>query len=211
METVFVHPERCIGCMQCQAACSVAHSSSKNLFLSVFENPRPVHRIHVTPGLTLNTSFPNKCRHCNPAPCLSSCPTGAIYRPSDFPDYVDINASKCIACGMCAMVCPFDVITFHRSAAAPGHNVVAIKCDHCLDRQRAGDIPACVEACKVDALVFGEINELAQAARTRFSEAVSAAVGRMDSELVQLPGPITGLRAWGKAVTRLNEDGRKGA
>jgi carbon-monoxide dehydrogenase iron sulfur subunit len=167
--------------------------------------------MHVASGLTMSTSFPNKCRHCDPAPCLSTCPTGAIHRPSDFPDIVDINPNKCIACGMCAMVCPFDVITYHRSAAAPGHNTVAIKCNHCIERQRAGDIPACVEACKVDALVFGEINELAQAARTRFSEAVSAAVGRVDSEIMQLPSPITGLRTWGEAVTRLNEDGRKGA
>jgi carbon-monoxide dehydrogenase iron sulfur subunit len=211
MKTVFVHPERCIGCKQCEAACAVAHSQTKNLFLSVFESPPPKPRIHAEPGLLLNTAFPNKCRHCNPAPCMAACPTAAIYRPSDFPEIVEINAQKCIACGMCAMVCPFDVITFHASFQAPDKAAVATKCNHCISRQREGLGPACVEACKVGALQFGEINELVKAARTRYSETVSVAVGQIGSEMTALPETITNWRAWGAAVSGLNEDGRKGA
>ena len=118
MKTVFVHPERCIGCKQCESACAVAHSQTKNLFLAVFESPPPKPRIHAEPGLTMNTAFPNKCRHCNPAPCMSVCPTSAIHRADDFPEIILVDEHKCIACGMCAMVCPFDVITFFASAAA---------------------------------------------------------------------------------------------
>jgi carbon-monoxide dehydrogenase iron sulfur subunit len=205
MKTVFVHPERCIGCKQCEIACAVAHSQSKSLFWAVFESPLPTPRIHAEPGLTLNTSFPNKCRHCNPAPCMGVCPTGAIYRAEDFPEIVLIDVGKCIACGMCAMVCPFDVIVYRASQDAPHKETVAIKCTHCIERQRQGQMPACVEVCKVGALEFGEINELVKRARTRLSEAVSVAVSRVvPSEVVAEPASITAWRTWGAAVTGVN-------
>jgi carbon-monoxide dehydrogenase iron sulfur subunit len=211
MKTVFVHPERCIGCKQCEVACAVAHSQSKNLFWAVFETPTSKPRIHAEPGLTLNTAFPNKCRHCDPAPCMAVCPTAAIYRPADFSDIVEIDAKKCIACAMCAMVCPFDVITYHASAEAPEKPSVAIKCNHCIGRQRQGQIPACVEACKVGALQFGEINELVKSARTQYSQAVSLAVGEVSSEMTALPANVDAWRDWGAVVTVLNADGKKGA
>ena len=210
MKTVFVHPERCIGCKQCEVACAVAHSQTKNLFLSVFETPAPKPRIHAEPGLVLNTAFPNKCRHCNPAPCMAVCPTSAIYRADDFPEIVLVDERKCIACGMCAMVCPFDVITFYASPAAPEKAAVAIKCNHCIGRQRQGQIPACVEACKVEALQFGEINELVKSARTRYSEVVSVAVAQVGSEVTSLPANMDAWRHLGAEITHLNTDGKKG-
>jgi carbon-monoxide dehydrogenase iron sulfur subunit len=212
MKTVFIHPERCIGCKQCEAACAVAHSTTKNLFLAVFESPAPKPRIHADPGFELNTSFPNKCRHCNPAPCQTVCPTGAIHRPNDHPEIVLVEAYKCIACGMCAMVCPFDVITYFASPAAPQKTNVAIKCDHCIDRQRQGLIPACVEACKVNALQFGEINELVKQARARYSERIIHAIGEeaLTTAVVETaptPVSIEIWRGWGAAVSLLNANG----
>lgn len=215
MKTVFIHPERCIGCKQCEITCTVAHSQSKNLFWSVFETPAPKPRIHAEPGPELNTSFPNKCRHCNPAPCQSVCPTAAIHRPADFPDIVFIDSHKCIACGMCAMVCPFDVITYYASQAAPEKTMVAIKCDHCIERQRDGQIPACVEACKVSALEFGEINDLIKSARSRYSQTVTTAIsdiatGEKLREAELIPANVEAWRGWGSAVSKLNANGKKG-
>jgi len=217
MKTVFIYPERCIGCKQCEVACAVAHSQSKNIFSSVFESPTSKPRIHAEPGLALNTSFPNKCRHCNPAPCQFVCPTGAIHRPSDLPEVVLIEGNKCIACGMCAMACPFDVITYYPVFATPEKTIIALKCDHCIERQRNGSIPACVEACKVGALEFGEINELVKAARGRYSEnvlqatglqAISPDVARDETRHAELvPLSIEIWRGWGKAVSVLNANG----
>jgi carbon-monoxide dehydrogenase iron sulfur subunit len=211
MKTVFVNPERCIGCKQCEAACAVAHSQTKNVFLAVFESPTPKPRIHAETGLVLNSAFPNKCRHCNPAPCQMACPTAAISRPADHPEIVIINSQKCIACGMCAIVCPFDVITYYPAKSAAGRQAVATKCDHCIDRQRMGETPACVEACKVGALVWGEINELVKSARTRYSEVVSVAVGQIPGEMVKLPANVEAWHAYGAEVSRLNASGEKGA
>ncbi|MEW5870703.1 MAG: 4Fe-4S dicluster domain-containing protein [Chloroflexota bacterium] len=214
MKTVFIHPERCIGCKQCEVACAVAHSQNKNLFLAVFERPAPKPRIHAEPGLDLNTAFPNKCRHCNPAPCLGVCPTGAIHRPADLPEIVLIEARKCMACGMCAMLCPFDVITYFAASAAPERTAVALKCDGCIERQRAGMIPACVEACKVGALEFGEINDLVKTARRQYSERVLQAVGQdiyglAAREIAPTPANVEAWRGWGAAVSVLNADGGK--
>ncbi len=203
MKTVFINPERCIGCKHCEIACAIEHSQSKNLYQAVFEEPLPRPRIHVEPGLYLNTSLPNKCRHCDPAPCMQVCPSGAISRSDDLSEIVLIDGNKCILCGMCAMVCPFDVITYGRTWTVRLRRDVAIKCDHCIDRQREGRIPACAEACKVGALQFGEINELVKAARTRLSEAVSVAVGEIRPEVTLIPENVGAWRELGEEISQL--------
>ena len=205
MKTVFVNPERCIGCKQCEIACAVEHSQSQNLYQAILEKPKPQSRIHVVPGLYLSTSFPNKCRHCDPAPCMSVCPTGAISRDTKM-DIVAVDGQKCIACAMCAMVCPFDVLTFYPSADVKLDKAVAIKCDHCIERQREGRIPACVEACKVGALVFGDINELARDSSLRLARTISVAVGEMQPEMVRLPANVEAWRAVGKTISQTGRE-----
>lgn len=147
----------------------------------------------------VSLAFPNRCRHCDPAPCLQVCPSGAITRDDEL-DLVLVDPKRCIGCAMCAVVCPFDVVTFHPLAGGPGDEVaVAVKCDGCIDRLRMGDLPACAEVCKVDALVFGELNELVAAGSLREAGAVLAASG---VTATPLPGgdPLAGWRAWGGAV-----------
>lgn len=199
MKTVFVNPERCIGCKQCQIACAVEHSQSKSLYEAIFEEPKPRPRVLVAPGLYLDTSFPNKCRHCDPAPCMTVCPTAAIHRDLST-GIVLVDQLKCIACAMCAMVCPFDVITFYPTST---NKLAAIKCDHCIERQNRGEVPACVEACKVDALVFGDINELVKSARTRLAESVSVAVIEIGTEAARIPAHVEAWRSMGKAVSKI--------
>lgn len=157
MKKVVVHPERCVGCMQCMLACAVAHSRTKNLFGATLEHPRPRPRIHVGAG-PANAGFPNRCRHCNPAPCLAACLPGAIFRDKDR-EHVLIDPDICINCASCAMACPFGVLRFHPDFAAPPNKNVAVKCDNCEQRQDQGLIPACVEMCKVGALTFEEMDE----------------------------------------------------
>jgi carbon-monoxide dehydrogenase iron sulfur subunit len=158
MNTVIVHPERCVGCMQCSAHCAVAHSQGKTLFAAVFEQPRPAPRIHVGPGPN-GFAFPNKCRHCDPAPCQGACMPRAITRDAAT-GAVLVDPSRCIHCGMCSMVCPFGVIRYREDRRSGNGHPVAVKCDNCVERQKAGEPPACVEACAAGALEFGDPNEL---------------------------------------------------
>ena len=198
MRTVFVNPERCIGCLQCELACAVEHSETQDPAASFLETPVPRKRVHVEPGPMPTLAFPNRCRHCDPAPCLQVCPSGAIVRDAD-QGLVLVEPRRCIGCAMCAVVCPFDVITFHPLADGPGPEVaVAVKCDGCVERLRRGEEPACSEVCKVDALVFGDLNELVSAGSLREAGAVLAAAG---ARATPLPGgdPLAGWRAWGAA------------
>jgi len=157
MKSVIIDPEKCIGCKHCYLACAVEHSREKELLSAIAQNPVPRARIFVdmTPG---QKSFPNRCRHCEPAPCLDACPSGAIFR-DEKTQSVLIDETRCINCAMCAMACPFGVIRFYPETYMPFHTTIALKCDNCVERQRGEKIPACVAACKTGALTFNEINE----------------------------------------------------
>jgi len=202
MKTVFVNPERCIGCRQCEFACALEHSRSRVPALAVFEDPPPRTRVHVEPGYAFNSSFPNRCRHCNPAPCQQVCPTAAIFRDREH-DLVLVEPAKCIACAMCAMVCPFDVLTYYPLSDGAAARVVAVKCDGCIDRVRRGEIPACAEACKVGALVYGELNDLVREGRLREARTVLAASAEIKPELRGAPETVDGWRRWGAELTQV--------
>jgi hypothetical protein len=58
-----------------------------------------------------------------------------------------------------------------------------------------------VEACKTDALVFGDINELVKFARTKLAQSVSVAAIEMDTEAARVPAHVTAWRSMGKAVS----------
>jgi carbon-monoxide dehydrogenase iron sulfur subunit len=201
MKTVFVNPEKCIGCRHCEIACAVEHSQTQDVLTSFFEDPIPQPRIHVEAGVNIST-FPNKCRHCDPAPCMQACPTGALYR-DETTGSVLLHGEKCISCGMCAMVCPFDAVTFHRVWNVKVAREINFKCDNCIDRQMRGEIPACVEACKTGALEFGEINAIVKRGRRDYTLRVTTAAGRVE-EVPILPETV---KMWRDMNVKIAENG----
>ncbi len=163
---IVVDAERCLGCKSCVLACAVAHSGVETLAEAVRLAQPPQPRLHVEP--VAGAAMPVQCHHCEDAPCMSVCPSGAIHRPSpDGP--VLIDPARCIGCKFCVFVCPFGVIELSRSGGA------VLKCDQCIERTGAGREPACVEACPTGALRFVELDEelrlrRRQAARRLMSE-----------------------------------------
>lgn len=150
-KVIVVEVERCLACKSCEIACAVVHSKSGQLEEAVVEKPKPQKRLTVEAAGEF--AVPMQCRHCEDAPCIAVCPTGAIYRRK-VDDPVLIEQDRCIGCKYCIVVCPFGVIDVSHDGKA------VVKCDSCIERTRAGDEPACVEACPTKALKLVSEKEL---------------------------------------------------
>ncbi len=200
MKAVFINPERCLGCRQCEFACAVAHSRSGDPSAAAFEDPPPRARIHAERGAARQSSLPVRCRQCTPAPCEQACPTGSMHRVNGT---LLVDGRKCIACAMCGMVCPFAAVTYHASADVTPPRVMALKCDDCLERQGRGELPACVEACKSGALVFGELTDLVRSGRLREAGLALAAAAQKPVAATLGPALWAAYRGWGESASSL--------
>ena len=151
MKRIVTHEQYCIGCRLCEIHCLVAHSkvgrspvsSVARRIIKAYkgELPRPEPRVLVEEKGYL--SFAVQCRHCEDAPCIDACISGAMYRTEE--GAVLCDEERCVGCWMCMMVCPYGVI--RRSQGK-----IASKCNLCADE----DVPACVANCPNEALTLVE-------------------------------------------------------
>lgn len=139
----------CIGCTACMDACREVNNV-----------PEGVSRLEITRGEPKGEQ-PNvdyqfdrvSCQHCENAPCVYVCPTGAAYK-DEATGIVDVHNDKCVGCGYCLAACPYQVRFFNPETKS------ADKCNFCRDTNlAAGKLPACVESCPTKALTFGDLND----------------------------------------------------
>jgi len=97
-------------------------------------------------------SVSTACMHCEEPLCVGVCPTGAITKRAD--GVVLIDQDKCIGCRYCEWSCPYGAPVFDQVKG------VMSKCTFCEDLLAQGENPACVDACVMRALDFGELDEL---------------------------------------------------
>jgi carbon-monoxide dehydrogenase iron sulfur subunit len=141
---IVINEDVCMGCRLCEVHCLVKHSKSKKIIKAFKgEYPRALPMILVEEKGHL--SFALQCRHCEDAPCLSACITGALYRDPNS-GAILYDEKKCVGCWMCIMVCPFGVIK------RGSEKKIVSKCDLCLDE----NVPVCVKNCPNEALVCVE-------------------------------------------------------
>ncbi len=139
--------ERCVNCKACEVACRAEWNTplgfSRNWVretISISDDGMP--RMSLISG---------RCQHCDDAPCISYCPSGASYKRDD--GSVLVDREICSGCEMCVSVCPYDA-----RFKNPDDGRIS-KCTFCQPRIDAGEQPACVEVCFNQALIFGDIND----------------------------------------------------
>jgi molybdopterin-containing oxidoreductase family iron-sulfur binding subunit len=112
------------------------------------------------------TSLPMMCQHCESAPCVDVCPTGASFKRPD--GIVLVDRHICIGCRYCMMSCPYKARNFvheeledQRPHTPRGKGCVEA-CNLCVTRLDEGKLPACVDACAAEghkAMIFGDLND----------------------------------------------------
>ncbi len=166
---------RCIGCRRCEAACNKANNlpPPKTSFedTSVFGEKRKPYAADVQSYTAVNR-YEGKdgepvyrkiqCMHCDEPACVSACPVAAMKKTREGP--VVWDERLCIGCRYCIIACPFYVPAFEYSSA---FNPRIQKCFMCYKRISDGLVPACAEACPVEAITFGKRSDLLKQAKLR--------------------------------------------
>ena len=171
---------RCIGCQACTVACKVENGTQPGVFWT-----RVIHKEHGQYPSASRFYIPVLCMHCENAPCVQVCPTGASYKRPD--GIVAIDYDKCMGCKYCEAACPYgartltekektyfeDGPTAYEEAAYAEHQAgVEEKCNFCMERIDEGlrkglrpgmdreATPACVNACLAKARYFGDLDDI---------------------------------------------------
>jgi Fe-S-cluster-containing dehydrogenase component/formate-dependent nitrite reductase membrane component NrfD len=137
---------RCIGCHACTTACKsendvplgVTRTYVKHVDVGRWPQARRAHQV-------------TRCNQCAHAPCVTACPTTAMFKRPD--GIVDFDKTICIGCKACMAACPYDAIFINPE----DHS--AEKCNFCAHRIDMGLEPACVVVCPVEAIIVGDMND----------------------------------------------------
>lgn len=120
------------------------------------------------------------CNQCRNPPCTKVCPTDATWQRED--GIVMMDWHRCIGCRYCMAACPYGSRSMNWSD--PREHLdevtnpvfptrtkgVVEKCIFCYHRIDEGKLPACVEACENNALVFGDLNKFDSELRKMLGE-----------------------------------------
>lgn len=159
--------ERCIGCQACVVACKT-------------ENEVPLGYFRLRMRTTVVGIYPNlqgefrmeQCFHCENAPCVPVCPTGATYKTPE--GIVLVDPAKCTGCKACVTACPYSM----RYITPEGYTD---KCTFCEHRVAQGQVPACVETCPTGARAFGDLDKANSPVRQAIAQAKRADVWRPET------------------------------
>ncbi len=139
-----IDQRKCIGCHACTVACKAEHDVPIGVYRTWVK--------YIEKGEFPNSRryfLVNRCNHCDDAPCVSICPTKALYKRKD--GIVDFDSSRCIGCKSCMQACPYDALYIDP------YSHTAAKCNYCAHRTEVGLEPACVIVCPERAIIAGDL------------------------------------------------------
>jgi formate dehydrogenase iron-sulfur subunit len=159
---------RCVGCQTCESSCAEANGLPVPVGVPQAGIIRKTDEKHRTVVNAFNSSkgevyIKKQCMHCNEPACTAACLTQAMYKTRE--GAIIWRGDKCMGCRYCMVSCPFDVPKFEYHSANPKIE----KCNMCYARLSEGKIPACVENCPAEALVYGKRRDLLKEARKRIA------------------------------------------
>jgi Fe-S-cluster-containing dehydrogenase component len=139
-----VDTRKCVGCsdsvVACQTENNVPHGFARDWIREIGQG--------IYPDLHLEVRS-ERCNHCDNAPCVRSCPTGASHYEEG--GIVEVTKNKCIGCSACIVSCPYNARYVHPEGYVD-------KCTFCHHRLTNGDSPACVSVCPTKCLHFGDLD-----------------------------------------------------
>ena len=145
MKRVYVNEKWCLGCRLCEYYCAFAGLGGADI-------ARTLKGVKINPHIKIEEkdgiSFAVSCRHCKQPLCVKGCITGALKIQDGV---IIINDKKCVGCFTCVLCCPYGAIS-------PGEHGAVQKCELCIKTQNG--LPACVEGCPNNAIVFEERGEV---------------------------------------------------
>ena len=137
---------KCIGCHACSTACK----SENEVPLGVYRTWVKTTETGLYPDTQRHFQV-TRCNHCENPPCVSICPTQAMFQRTD--GIVEFDKDSCIGCKACIQACPYDAIHIDPESGT------AAKCHFCSHRTEIGLEPACVVVCPEHAIVAGDLND----------------------------------------------------
>lgn len=167
------------GCKDCLLACHRVHNvpdigtvkeEIKWIWTEPFESTFPTQDNEFNVENAKERPFIVLCNHCTNPPCVRVCPTKATWKRAE-DGIVMMDFHRCIGCRYCMAACPYGARSFNFREPRPYIQTelnmtfptrdrgVVEKCNFCYERLAAGLIPACVEACKCQALCFGDLED----------------------------------------------------
>ena len=161
--------DRCVGCNACTVACKIENGTPPDQYWT---------RVYTEETGTFpdveTTYVPALCNHCEDAPCVTVCPTGASWKRED--GIVLIDQDRCNGCRACMLACPYgNRFYLDKGTLEVGYygertafedekwkwfqEGTVQKCTFCVHRVDRGLEPACVTTCPTDARVFGDLED----------------------------------------------------
>ena len=139
--------ERCTGCLACRSACQRQNSLPADMGFIRYEHEEQEAFPNGRPSLV-----PVQCMHCEDAPCVSVCPTGASYVKAG--GHVAVEEGKCIECLYCVAACPYQVRVRNEETGAVD------KCRLCAVSGVDGSHGCtCVDVCPTQARLVGDLDD----------------------------------------------------